>query len=87
MSRMARGRRQQRGVSEAGVEVLPAERDSSFPHLVHVDPSDPHSLESPPRQRAEVFSMQIGSQVGAVVPLYFLGEAVGWEGCEPLLRG
>lgn len=31
--------------------------------------------------------MQIGSQVGAVVPLYFLGEAVGWEGCEPLPRG
>lgn len=27
--------------------------------------------------------MQIGSQMGAVVPLYFLGEAVGWEGREP----
>lgn len=58
-------------------------RDSSFPDLFHMELSDTHSLESPP-DRAKVFSMQIGSQVGAVVPLYFLGEAVGWERCEPL---
>lgn len=56
-----------------------------FPHLFHVEPSDTHSLGSS-RQKAEVFSMQIGCQMGAVVPLYFLGEAVGWEGCEPLPR-
>lgn len=67
--------------SEARVEALFAET-LLLPPLPCGAFRYPQPGESP-WQKAEVFSMQIGSQMGAVVHLYFLGEAVGWEGSEP----
>lgn len=82
MVHRVQGRSQERGISEARAEVLLAETPLP-PPLPRGAIRHPQPGKSP-LQSAAVFSMQIGCRAGGQRYPSIPGEAVGWEGCEPL---